>query len=216
MAMMRRQENVWDRDYRHRGRLWSKNVIGFPEVLHGKSVLEAGAGSGKTLRTILEQGPSKVVAIDFSAEAIRICETAFEDSAVVSFGKADITALPFEDAAFDAVVTYYVLDNLLLHGREDAVGEVRRVLKPGGLVLFEDFAVGDFRERTGNVEKMIEPHTPLKKNGLVCHYFYKEEVMALFKGFVLNNFLVREFNPIRGRNHMVRRIIRAMFERPIH
>jgi SAM-dependent methyltransferase len=47
--------------------------------------------------------------------------------------QVDITALPFEDASYDFVFASHVLE----HVREDerAIGEIRRVLRPGGIAI---------------------------------------------------------------------------------
>lgn len=43
---------------------------------------------------------------------------------------ADVTALPFEDASFDAVLCSHVLEHVA--GEREALTELRRVLRPGG------------------------------------------------------------------------------------
>jgi ubiquinone/menaquinone biosynthesis C-methylase UbiE len=48
--------------------------------------------------------------------------------------EADATALPFEDATFDVAISAHVL-HLIPHWRR-ALSEVRRVLEPGGLLLY--------------------------------------------------------------------------------
>jgi len=66
---------------------------------------------------------------------------------------ADLRALPFRDASFDAVVNVFTSLGLFLDDDEDvrALAEARRVLAPGGLFLLEsmhrDDVVANYAER---------------------------------------------------------------------
>jgi ubiquinone/menaquinone biosynthesis C-methylase UbiE len=207
---MEGQESVWDLEYGVRGTRWSWRRMVFPAALEGKVVLEVGVGDGKTLAGILGQRPAGVVAFDFSAVALERARESFGDIECVSLVKADAKCLPFGDNFFDVVVVYYILDNMLAEGRQKAVGEFFRVLKPGGVVLFEDFAVGDFREELGKRLDVPEPHTLLKKKGLLCHYFSVDEVEILFAGFSKVDVVMKERQPIRNRPELVRRVVSAV------
>jgi ubiquinone/menaquinone biosynthesis C-methylase UbiE len=48
---------------------------------------------------------------------------------------ADMRKLPFEPAAFDAVVSAYAIDHLNRQGTDQSLAEAARVLKPGGELL---------------------------------------------------------------------------------
>jgi ubiquinone/menaquinone biosynthesis C-methylase UbiE len=207
---MESQESVWDREYGRRGTAWSRRVMFLPDVFEGRTVLEVGVGDGKTLSAICEKKPKKVVAMDFSAQALKKAQALLETDTDVSFIKADATSMPFGNNEFDVVVLYYVIDNLMTNGRKTAVNEAFRILKPGGVVLFEDFAVGDFREETSKRVEMPEPHTLLKKKGLICHYFTVEEVRSLFGRFSSCDVAQKERTPIKNKSHLVRKFITGM------
>ena len=100
-----------------------------------------GAGPGTRLLDVAT-GPGYVagraaarradaVGLDFSE---RMLAYARSRSAGVEFVHGDATALPFEDASFDAVVAAFVL--LHLGTPERAVAEAARVLRPGGRAAF--------------------------------------------------------------------------------
>jgi ubiquinone/menaquinone biosynthesis methyltransferase len=55
----------------------------------------------------------------------------------VTFVTGDMMALPFPDGAFDLVTTGYGIRNV--PRIEPAIAEIRRVLRPGGLLLSLDF-----------------------------------------------------------------------------
>jgi SAM-dependent methyltransferase len=109
-------------------------------------VLDVGAGSGRAAVGVLLARPKATVTgldiysgywgIDdntperFMANA-RIAGAA--DRAEARTG--DMRDIPFEDAAFDAVISAYAIDHLGQEGRVKSVGEVARVLKPRGEFL---------------------------------------------------------------------------------
>lgn len=123
--------------------------------------------------------------------------------------KADVLSLPFPDGAFDVVVAHYVLNNLLLEGRQTAVSEAWRVLRDGGTVLFQDFAVGDFRQESSKRTGIPEANTVLKKKGLICHYFGEDEVAGLFSSFAGIECSTKSRQPIRNRPQLVRKTMTA-------
>ena len=202
-----KQEEVWDEEY---GKMeWRKETRALPKMLEGKKVLELGVGNGKTLIAIHRQNPKEIHAIDFSQKAIDICKEKFQLDDI-KFLKADVLNPPFEDNSFDAVVCYYVLNNLIESERKKAVGEIYRVLKKEGIVLFEDFAVGDFRFKKGS--NMIAENTLIKANGIICHFFQDKEIKELFKDFSKVKIQIIETKPLRGKDY-TRKLINAIIRK---
>jgi ubiquinone/menaquinone biosynthesis C-methylase UbiE len=178
-------------------------------MLQGKKVLELGVGNGKTLIAIHRQNPEEVYAIDFSEKAIEICKDKFQLDDV-KFSVMDVTELDFDDESFDAVVCYYVLNNLNENERNLAVREMFRVLKNEGIVLFEDFSVGDFRFKKGS--NTIADNTIMKVNGISCHFFTDKEIKELFNDFSKVKLEVRETKPLRGKDY-TRKLINAVIRK---
>jgi SAM-dependent methyltransferase len=95
----------------------------------GASILDAGCGTG----AILEQlgNPQKHVGIDLSPEAVAFCH----QRGLHNVAQSDVSALPFADASFDAVICSSVLYHQWIKDVRNALDELRRVLRPGGLLL---------------------------------------------------------------------------------
>lgn len=52
---------------------------------------------------------------------------------------ADMRRMPFDDAGFDVLVSSYAIHNIYdAAGRDEALAEIARVLKPGGQILIDD------------------------------------------------------------------------------
>ncbi len=198
------QKNIWNYEYSKNANKWNKETINLPLILKNKRVLELGVGNGKTLKTILKQNPSETIAVDFSEKVIESVKNQFRD---VEFYNTDVKKLPFSDDEFDIVVCYYLLNNILEEDRKKVVKEIFRVLKKSGKVLFQDFAVGDYRQKGEIIEKSTIQH----KNGIVCHFFTDNEIRNLFSKFSVSNLKIDERFPIRKNKKIKRRIISGVF-----
>ncbi len=198
------QKNIWNYEYSKNANKWNKETIDLPLILKSKKVLELGVGNGKTLKSILKQNPSETIAVDFSEKVIESVKNQFRD---VEFCNSDVRELPLSDEKFDIVVCYYILNNLLEMGRKKAVKEIFRVLKKSGKVLFQDFAVGDYRQNG----EIIEKNTILHKNGIICHFFTDKEMNRLFSKFSVSDLKIEERFPIRKNKKIKRRIISGVF-----
>lgn len=199
------QEKIWNEEYGKHRIKWAKDTKTLPLLLKNKIVLELGLGNGKTLRSIIKQKPKEVIALDFSLEALKQVKKEFPSAYLVN---SDVTNMPFPDNQFDVVVCYYILNNLSEKERKQAVKEIHRVLKPKGKVLFEDFAVGDFRE----FGTLVSKHTIRKKNGIICHFFTVKELSTLFSSFSMINLKEKSSFPIKHKK-LKRKIISGIIEK---
>jgi len=96
----------------------------------GARVLDAGCGVGYG-SALLASGRREVVGVDVSREAIEDARRAH--GAAARFVLADVTRLPFDAEAFDAVTCFEVIEHVA-HPHE-LVHELARVLAPGGLLF---------------------------------------------------------------------------------
>lgn len=96
-------------------------------VPHGSRVLDAGCGTGGMITRLTDWD---MHGIDLSPAAIRHCHQ--RDLGQVK--EASVHHLPFESASFSAVLS---LDVLYHHQVDEfrALGEMKRVLKPGGILI---------------------------------------------------------------------------------
>ena len=94
---------------------------------------------------------------------------------------ASVHDLPFKSQSFDGILCYGVLQHLFQEERESAVKEFKRVLRKGGFVFFEAFGCEDMR-CGGESSIPFEESTFVRQNGIIYHYFTKEEVRDTFQG----------------------------------
>jgi SAM-dependent methyltransferase len=105
----------------------------------GSMVLDVGCGPGTTLELLAAAG-HRSIGIDFSP-ALAADATARDAAALVG----DAEHLPLRGASADAALSECVLS--ALPDKERAIGEVARVVRPGGLLLLSDMTLAaDFPE----------------------------------------------------------------------
>jgi arsenite methyltransferase len=104
----------------------------------GERVLDAGCGPGFYVAEVLDRvGPSgSVVGVDASAPMLAVAAKRCEGHANVEFHEGKVTALPLADGDFDRALSVQVLEYVT--DIPAALGELYRVLRPGGRVLIWD------------------------------------------------------------------------------
>jgi SAM-dependent methyltransferase len=125
----------------------AENSAGYllPHLRAGQSLLDIGCGPGTiTTDLALLVAPGQVVGLDASAEVVAQAEAHAAGSGLDSlrFEVGDLFALAYDDASFDVVHAHQVFQHL-----DDPVAalvELRRVLRPGGLLAVRDSDYGGF------------------------------------------------------------------------
>jgi ubiquinone/menaquinone biosynthesis C-methylase UbiE len=105
-------------------------------------VVEIGCGSGAMAAEVLRRSPAvRLTATDYDESMVDVARerlAPFGERAEVR--RADATDLPFPDGAFDTALSFIMLHHVIEWER--AVGELVRVLRPGGRLIGYDL-LGD-------------------------------------------------------------------------
>jgi len=112
---------------------WRKRVIELARMNDHASFLDLGTGTGDLAREALSAFPqARVVAADFTFEMMRVGQK----TSPLNFSTADALRLPFNDSSFDAVVSGFLMRNVI--DLQKALEEQYRVLKNGGRIVILD------------------------------------------------------------------------------
>jgi ubiquinone/menaquinone biosynthesis C-methylase UbiE len=102
-------------------------------------LLDIACGTGGFLADVKRNHPRlAVTGIDLSAPYLAVAKRRLAAWSRVALSEANAEALPFADASFDIVTCIYLFHELPHRARRAVAGEIRRLLKPGGRVIFVD------------------------------------------------------------------------------
>ncbi|MGK6309873.1 class I SAM-dependent methyltransferase [Variovorax sp. DT-64] len=120
-----------------------------------EAVLDVAAGNGNATLAAARRG-CKVTSTDYVAALLdRGAERAKAERLEVKFQVADVEALPFEDASFDAVLSTFGVMFAPDHAKSAA--EMLRVCRPGGRIGMANWTPDGF---IGQVFKTLGRHLP--------------------------------------------------------
>jgi len=115
--------------------------------LDGKNILELGCGRAEITRAIATEGQHRHITALEVDEIQHVKHLSIDDLANVEFIKAGAEDIPCPDNSFDIVFMFKSLHHVPLDLMAQALLEIRRVLKPGGLAyISEPVFAGDFND----------------------------------------------------------------------
>ena len=138
------------------------------ELVSGLRVLDAACGEGYG-SALLAQSARSVCGVDLSPEAVEHARQRYQAD-TLSFHQADCLDLPFEDNAFDCVVSFETLEHLEDH--EGLLGEFRRVLGPDGFLLISTPDKAVYTDALGNRNEfhVRELYRPQFESLIAAHF----------------------------------------------
>jgi ubiquinone/menaquinone biosynthesis C-methylase UbiE len=116
----------------------NKQLLPFRERVIGAAegrVLEVGVGSGRNL-PFYRSPANEILALEPSPKLVAMARGAAHSAVPVKFLEASAENVPLDDGAIDTVVTTWTLCSI--PQAATALAEMRRVLQPGGKLLFAE------------------------------------------------------------------------------
>ena len=154
----------YDRQTQHAVHL--ENILRFLDIREGMKILDLGTGSGYLSFAIAKENPGcEIVGLDIVFDALEVNRRKARSEGVnnLSFVSYDGIDFPFEYDTFDMIVTRYALHHF--PDIEHCIGEVSRVLKPGGTLFISDPCPNDCDD-----ERFVDDYMRLKKDGHIRFY----------------------------------------------
>ena len=198
--------NLWNelhKEERHRTRYPAENVIRFVRKHfrcdNTEKILDLGCGAG---RHVVYLANTNIIpyGADFSASGVAHTKKVLEQ---LNFGdytenivEATTYDLPFADDFFDGLICWGVLYYMDSKHILQSIKEMSRVLKKDALAIVLIRTIDDYRcqdakasgakeieERTFLLEEKESKKSAIKEDGMVMHFFTRQEVKEIFTDF---------------------------------
>jgi SAM-dependent methyltransferase len=151
----------------------------------GKNVLDLGCGTGRHAIVLAREG-FKVFGLDIAGTPIEVAKERLQQEgleAEVRVGNF-YEKLPYEDNIFDGVISTMAIHHARVYRIKRAIKEIKRVLRPRGILMIEVPANDPQRVRVKNRPKWVEPGTFIPTKGpeknVPHHIFSSEEELKEF------------------------------------
>ena len=143
-------------------------------------VLEIAAGTGVVTRALASALPdtASIVATDLNQPMLDYASSVGA-TRPVEWRQADAMSLPFDDAAFDAVVCQFGV--MFLPDKAKAYSEARRVLKPRGAFIFnvwDRIEENEFADTVTSALQTFFPRDPPRFLARTPHGYYDKDTIA--------------------------------------
>ncbi|KAG0261962.1 hypothetical protein BG011_000511 [Mortierella polycephala] len=169
--------------------------IEFPELFQmieadagEKNVMEIGCGAGNTMFPLLIESKNPqlfVYACDFSATAVDVVKANPEYDP--KRGKAFVWDLAGDDIppevepeSMDVLVLIFVLSALHPDKWDQAMNNLYKLLKPGGLIVFRDYGRYDMAQLRFKKNRLLSENFYVRGDGTRVYFFDSDEIEKLF------------------------------------
>ncbi|KAL7309460.1 hypothetical protein PS15m_011540 [Mucor circinelloides] len=179
-------------------RNWLK--IEFPELFETsqedagkKRVFEIGCGAGNTMFPLLDQSKNPdlfVYAADYSSTAVDVVrgnrhyDPSRSSAFVWDLSSAEIPQ-EIEPESLDMIVLIFVLSALAPEQWDQAIKNIYKMLKPGGLVMFRDYGRYDLAQLRFKKNRLLKENFYIRGDGTRVYFFTPEEIAKMFEKFTI-------------------------------
>jgi demethylmenaquinone methyltransferase / 2-methoxy-6-polyprenyl-1,4-benzoquinol methylase len=121
--------------------IWRKKAIKMLKSHQPKVILDVATGTGDFALEALKLNPEKIIGVDISEGMLDVGRKKMVEKKVdhlIDLQKGDSENLPFEENKFDAIIVAFGVRNF--ENLERGLGEMLRVVKPGGKVVILEFS----------------------------------------------------------------------------
>lgn len=189
----------WDLFYRNnkenffKDRKWLQ--IEFPQLYEAikedagpQTILEIGCGAGNTMFPLIRENKNpllRVVGCDYSAKAVELVRESKDfdpscaDAQVWDLANAE-GSIPVPEHSVDIAVMIFVFSALSPEQWEQALENLTKLMKPGGVILFRDYGRYDLAQVRVKKGRLLDDNFYIRGDGTRVYFFTEEELREIF------------------------------------
>ena len=213
----------WDELFKEERYRWEEPhdlVVSFATELKKRSarrVLDLGFGAGRHVIYLARAG-FDVCGTDISPRGLDYTRTWLQKEGLqADLQRSDMTAIPYPDGYFDAIVSTYVVHHNTMDNIRRCVAEMHRALAPGGNALL---TVQSKRGYSYGKGQPLEPDTFLRDEGADAgvphHYFDEQGLRELFADFAIVELFPVEWDEMKDGAAYRHAHWAVVVEKPMH
>jgi ubiquinone/menaquinone biosynthesis C-methylase UbiE len=134
-----------------------QEMIALARLRDGLAVLDVGCGTGNLLRTTGRQWPKvELSGMDPDPKALASARRKTRRAGLdVRLDRGFAQEMPYQDGSFDRVFSSLMLHHLDSPAKDALLAEVRRVLRPDGVLVLADAVVGEHGHGHGRMREQL-------------------------------------------------------------
>lgn len=148
------------------------------QFVENKVVLDVASGEGYGTN-LLANLAKEIHGVDISEEAVEHAKIKYNKKNI-HFHTSPAHILPFEDDKFDTIVSFETIEHLL--EQDEMISEMRRVLKPDGILILSSPEKKVYKDRDPNNQFHLKELTISELNQLISKYFEHNIILKQFIG----------------------------------
>ncbi len=201
MARPVAQEKYWDRMAGEKSFTVPFEIDHFGQyVSRSADILDVGCGYGRVLGQLNSAGFTRLTGVDMSS---RMINTGRKHFPRLAFFPITAGHLALKDNAVDAVLLIAVMTCIETDAAQLALmGEIKRVLKPGGIIYFSDFLLNTDRRNIDRYRRFDEQYGCYGvfelPDGAVLRHHHPDHIARIISGFRTIMFEKRVFPTMNG------------------
>ncbi len=171
-----------------------------PFITTESFIADFGCGYGRTLNQLWKQGYRNSIGFDFSAEMINRGKREFPH---LNLKVAENNSINLGDNTADMVILFAVLTCIIYdEDQQKLMKEIKRVLKPGGIVYINDFLTNDDERNRKRYTAFLDKYKKYGvfelPEGAVLRHHEEKWIELLTKDFIREEIKHTTFKTMNG------------------
>lgn len=231
---MKEEKKFWNKEYKNSEHLklsenpseelaffanWIEKELG-TGAISMMNILDVGCGNGRNLAYLNEEYRGKGTGFDISEEAINIAKKNYKDKKNISFFVKDIREnIDMENESVDLVLDLMVSHHLTKEEHKKYFGEILRVMKKDGWLLWKTFLLDDDIHAKKMIRESKSQGLGKKDNGYIhpefgfYEYVWSEEEIREYVEPYFKIHTIRRSQAHKGKGYHKRRYMVLYLER---